>query len=497
MAVICFAHIRADLLNISDTLPSASFLSQKLNLIMEEIFHELEDHTKTCLRSSDHDSSLEAASLYFLLGKFNHFCRLFVDNITLPYFKKHVNQARLQELCQMSTDKPGLVCLYEHLIAFVRHCKEAWLDPITVFASTNQSLYLDLLVQPLLNSILSDLNVIFSVGVPDAFQHSYVASQTFLALLLSVVPEQRESIRSSEVWSKFQKGWQINVYYQLRFREISSLLEQSLETQLHVIDFEESVQVDVDSIAQYRTFQDCLKKIWSEESMIDSLSSKFIRLTLQTVARYVDWLVSIPLEFEGTRLGLSTCILKYRLFIAVKDDLGRFYVEKILRRFEGNDGPLKQLLKRLNETKINDASKYFEELLPRFSSTFLLKHYEQMELTSKYLKSSLDTLKTIDSFLSRFSPIPDFLPRLLKDSLPRLHEIFSSKWENSLKAVTNIKRLESVMKNELGADDKSKLSEHDLLKRYLSQEIVAIRSIIAKDELTDKLSELLTKINTS
>lgn len=497
MAVIYFAQIRAELLNISDSLPSASYLSQKLNLIMEEIFQGLESHTITCLRSGDHESSLEAASLYFLLGKFNHFCRLFVDNITSPYFKKHINQARLQELCQMSTDKPGLVCLYEHLIEFVRHCKEVWLDPISVFANTCQSLYLDLLIQPLLNSILSDLNLIFSVGLPDAFQHSYISSQTFLSRLLSISPEETEKIRESEVWSKFQKGWQLNVYYQLRFREISSLLEESLQTQLHVIDFEGAIQLDVESIVQYKTFQDCLRKIWSDEFIIDSLLSKFIRLTLQTVARYVDWLVSIPSEFEGTSLGLSTCLFKYRLFIAVKNDLGNFYAENVLKKFEGSDAVLKELLSRFEKTKMADANNYFEELLLRFSLAFQLKQYEQIELTAKNPKSYFRTFKSIDSFLSSFSPIKGFLPRLFKESLPKIHDIFSSKWENSLKMVTNVKRLESVMKNELGADDKSKLTEHDLLKRFLQQEIGNIQSTTAEDELTDKLSVLLTRINTS
>ncbi|KGB78784.2 hypothetical protein CNBG_4622 [Cryptococcus deuterogattii R265] len=139
-------------------------------------------------------------------------------------------------------------------------------------------------------------NVIFAAGRPDDLHKYYTTSHKFLDLLESIAPSARSvlAMRSSPSYTAFERRWQLPVYFQLRWKEIVSLLEQSLAGQpSYTTSSASSGQkggewVLVQSEAVWKALESC----WKKDVYITELAPRFWRLSLQISARYGTYLKS-------------------------------------------------------------------------------------------------------------------------------------------------------------------------------------------------------------
>ncbi|CAK8562890.1 unnamed protein product [Lathyrus sativus] len=137
----------------------------------------------------------------------------------------------------------------------------------------------------------------FSPGRPTEFLKNYKSSLEFLAYLEGYCPSRSAvaKFRSEAIYTEFMKQWNLGVYFSLRFQEISGSLDSVLTTSSLVpipnLDPGEANYHDL-TLKQSVTLLDSLRLCWREDVLVLSCSDKFLRLSLQLLSRYSNWLSS-------------------------------------------------------------------------------------------------------------------------------------------------------------------------------------------------------------
>ncbi|KAI9067294.1 COG complex component [Trametes sanguinea] len=133
-------------------------------------------------------------------------------------------------------------------------------------------------------------SVIFAAGKPDEFRKHHETTQAFIHALEFLAPsvESVEAMRNHIVFTAFEKRWQLPVYFQLRWKETVTRLEEALA----ITKLERSANK---ALAPFVTAQaaatfDAIRTCWSAEVFIPELSSRFWRFSLQIISRYRTWL---------------------------------------------------------------------------------------------------------------------------------------------------------------------------------------------------------------
>lgn len=137
----------------------------------------------------------------------------------------------------------------------------------------------------------------FSPGRPTEFLKNYKASLDFLAHLEGYCPSISAvtKFRAEPVYIEFMKQWNVGVYFSLRFQEIAGALDSALTTS-SLVPVQNS-QSDRGSsqdliLKQSTTLLESLRSCWREDVVVLSSADKFLRLTLQIISRYCNWLSS-------------------------------------------------------------------------------------------------------------------------------------------------------------------------------------------------------------
>ncbi|OWM65486.1 hypothetical protein CDL15_Pgr009076 [Punica granatum] len=135
---------------------------------------------------------------------------------------------------------------------------------------------------------------IASAGRPTEFLRNYKTSLDFLAHLEGYCPSRSAvtRFRSEAAYVEFMKQWNLGVYFSLRFQEIAGALDFALSSTSLVPVQNQSPDGGNLTLKQSLTLLDSLRSCWKEDVLILSCSDKFLRLSLQLLARYSNWLSS-------------------------------------------------------------------------------------------------------------------------------------------------------------------------------------------------------------
>jgi len=147
------------------------------------------------------------------------------------------------------------------------------------------------------NSLLSELDAalselhpaMFSAGVPATFLANYNASLRFLEKLEThcLTRAALQAFRSSAAMTSFLKRWNQNVYFKLRFQEIAGALDKALAGNPMVKSQGPDPQfaLEVTGVVWQR-----MQQCWAADTYLPALSDRFLRMSLQLVARFLSWL---------------------------------------------------------------------------------------------------------------------------------------------------------------------------------------------------------------
>ncbi|XP_044486987.1 conserved oligomeric Golgi complex subunit 2 [Mangifera indica] len=173
---------------------------------------------------------------------------------------------------------------------------------LEISSSENSGLHVfDFLANSILKEVLSAIQKgkpgAFSPGRPTEFLKNYKSSLDFLAHLEGYCPSRSAvaKFRAEAVYVEFMKQWNVGVYFSLRFQEIAGALDSVLTgASLSPIKNSHSDQGKSCGLTlkQSVTLLESLRSCWREDVFLLSCSDKFLRLSLQLLSRYSNWLSS-------------------------------------------------------------------------------------------------------------------------------------------------------------------------------------------------------------
>lgn len=128
----------------------------------------------------------------------------------------------------------------------------------------------------------------FSPGIPSTFHKNYLATIRFLEELEKYCISKRklDNFRGSEHYKSLLKRWNTSVYFTLRFQDVATSLERHLSgTKPTTLPEPKDGFVLGSTVAVWES----LGKCFSPDFYLQELADKFLRLSLQVLARYGHW----------------------------------------------------------------------------------------------------------------------------------------------------------------------------------------------------------------
>ncbi|TXG51298.1 hypothetical protein EZV62_023822 [Acer yangbiense] len=173
---------------------------------------------------------------------------------------------------------------------------------LEISSAENSGLHVfDFLANSILKEVLSAIQKgkpgAFSPGRPSEFLKNYKSSLDFLAHLEGYCPSRSAvaKFRGEAVYVEFMKQWNVGVYFSLRFQEIAGALHSALIAAslapIHNSHSDEG-RSPLLTLKQSETLLESLRSCWREDVFVLSCSDKFLRLSLQLLSRYSNWLSS-------------------------------------------------------------------------------------------------------------------------------------------------------------------------------------------------------------
>ncbi|EJD02931.1 COG complex component [Fomitiporia mediterranea MF3/22] len=147
-------------------------------------------------------------------------------------------------------------------------------------------------------AIMDDLgSSVFAAGKPDEFRKNYETTQAFIRSIEYLAPSIHsvKALRVHHSFGTFERRWQLPVYFQLRWKDIVSRVEEALESKSLSPTTSNTKSGGAETalvLSQSRAILNALSQCWSPEIYMLDLAPRFWRLTLQLIKRYRTWIES-------------------------------------------------------------------------------------------------------------------------------------------------------------------------------------------------------------
>jgi conserved oligomeric Golgi complex subunit 2 len=148
-------------------------------------------------------------------------------------------------------------------------------------------------------AIATHMQSAFSPGTPDVFHQSVLSGTRLYEAVENVLVSEGQvaAMRKSVATVEFWRHWNLPVYFQLRFQEITSKFDAFLQLGPEAVDSAASKSPSGNRLPRSDMYLvqatvglvDALRECWSERVYLKSLAHRFLRLSLQVLARYVTW----------------------------------------------------------------------------------------------------------------------------------------------------------------------------------------------------------------
>jgi len=136
---------------------------------------------------------------------------------------------------------------------------------------------------------LTNLTQISSASLPSSFHQNYTTSLAFLASVEEHCrsEESLEKLRGSQATSDFLAAWNLPLYFQIRFQEVARPLEDAFDKNL--IQAKQGEQSDGPKLEATVQLISAVNNCFSPSIFLRPLAGRFLKLSLQCVARYRVW----------------------------------------------------------------------------------------------------------------------------------------------------------------------------------------------------------------
>ncbi|EOA29583.1 hypothetical protein CARUB_v10013037mg [Capsella rubella] len=250
------------------------------------------------LNNSDTSVIYNCLRAYAAIDNINNAEELFRTTTVAPFIHKIIAHETSADAAGASVDE--LENDYKQIKHFIaKDCKM-----LLEISSTDKSgLHVsNFLANSILKEVLSALQKVkpgvFSPGRPTQFLKNYKASLDFLTYLEGYCPSRSAvtKFRAEATCIEFMKQWNVGVYFSLRIQEIAGGLDSAL-TSASLVFIQDSDSDKPSStnlmLRQSVTLLESLRSCWKDDVLVFSAADKFLRLTLQLLSRYCNWVSSV------------------------------------------------------------------------------------------------------------------------------------------------------------------------------------------------------------
>ncbi|KAI0301006.1 oligomeric golgi complex component, COG2-domain-containing protein [Multifurca ochricompacta] len=144
-------------------------------------------------------------------------------------------------------------------------------------------------------------STLFATGRPDEFRRNHETTQSFIRSLQYLAPSARATqvMAAHPTFLAFERRWQLPVYFQLRWKEIVTRLEEALSTsKLEPESSLKKVEISPFVMTSSAAVWSAMTTCWDRTVYVPQLVHRFWRLMLQILSRYRTWIESILPLFQ-------------------------------------------------------------------------------------------------------------------------------------------------------------------------------------------------------
>eukprot|EP01112_Ceratiomyxa_fruticulosa_P002619 TRINITY_DN1276_c0_g1_i1.p1 TRINITY_DN1276_c0_g1~~TRINITY_DN1276_c0_g1_i1.p1 ORF type:complete len:760 (-),score=116.74 TRINITY_DN1276_c0_g1_i1:30-2309(-) len=378
----------------------SSFLSKiqpRLSSIETKLERELAKLFKQSLKGET-DDILTCLRAYQAIDKVNECYEIFRVDFVRPSLASIINISALEAGTRGSSN--GLDAIYHSILQFLNtQCttifnatsvREQNLDVLSDegvpfvrgFDFLSHSIWVEIE-----ETIWDRTKQIFAPGIPETFHRNYTTSAVFLGEVEnSCCPTLTalNSFRSSKGYKSFLGRWNLSVYFQLRFTEISNRFESALSINQQIpTPYNQLLEQGKPCVMlATNALWECLLLCFSKDIFIYELCAKFLRLALQIIARYKGWLVIALHTFSSEKTSTIEEGSEIWSQFAPENLVFLFYdTEKILQLISSNyfglvlsvipNCTVRSEAVSMIEEALIDAKNSVVVLLPALSKVFL------------------------------------------------------------------------------------------------------------------------------
>ncbi|KAG5683329.1 hypothetical protein PVAND_012615 [Polypedilum vanderplanki] len=376
----------------------------------------------------------------------------------------------------------------------------------------------------------TNLTSIFAPGIPDEFFNRFKCTMEFLSRIEEIIddPELIEKFHQNDQYKKFQKRWNLPVYFQLRSQEISTNFEKHCEINFETI----FIQSSESNAIQTKVFLELITSIgrcWIDGIFIDQLYANFLKLTFQLLARGIRWtkdvlqLTSVE-NFENSKIELQS------FYTILHHDIGILLlklpqIEVLLAQKLKENSMLKTKIEMKSikkcfdapQTSLEECQRIIESQIVQKLMIMCLKSIKNVqdiprlfrktnrEIPCKHLPYVDQILQPIDEFTQKHSKNyqNDVIRRILKELFSKLtiqyyqsvNEVLISvqRTEESLRRLKNVKRSQSGANI---AEEKQSMTDDDKIRLQLQIDVMQYAKFVESHELKrEEIDSLLAIVN--
>ncbi|KAG0365000.1 Conserved oligomeric Golgi complex subunit 2 [Mortierella sp. AD032] len=288
------------------SLPFVTNIDWRLVRIKETMSENLSTVLRACIHPSqltDADAVSNKESLtqclrtYALIDQTAEAEKVISEELLAPFLNKTINRAALSNANRPNSDSPDsgilvrpLVTMFNKVLAFVNtHCSSLIDVTQRELKGTNFDIPVNCIWNLSAATILSNIPQILSPGIADDFHRNYTDTTDFVSKIEELCGSRRSltRLRTQPSYQAITKR-QLPTYFQIRFKEISTTIEDALQTNVDASPkFSNTTEVQLPaSMAIIRAIERC----WSTDVFLYGIAHSFWKFTLQLMARYSIWI---------------------------------------------------------------------------------------------------------------------------------------------------------------------------------------------------------------
>lgn len=294
--------------------PFVSNLSVRISTVRRSVRNCLDAWLQKCLfpggNSYNTDVLPRVLSMYVVAGLATDAEAYFKRHVVAPFTSSKLRMTSMLSEAERKKEKGVAVTAADALEVAEEHIIDFLGDkvmPLVSLCDSEERLrskldFVGNAVWPQIErSISTHMAAVFSPGIPDVFHRSVRAGARIYAAVEAAVSDVsfRNALQKSKATQQFWRHWNLPVYFQLRFQEITTRFDQHIRagpvdllTHPLVDDWKGAsrlLRTDVYRCTPTASLVSCLRRCWSEDVFLESLTHRFLRLSLQLLARYCTW----------------------------------------------------------------------------------------------------------------------------------------------------------------------------------------------------------------